>query len=108
MAAAGPLELRIDAKTYVSAEGKPVEIVRGLNCGLKPVAVRRLIGPSGCGKTTILHIAAGLDPNSTGGGSRALASESFSRSRGCCRGELSRKISAWCFPPINRWTIWPT
>jgi ABC-type nitrate/sulfonate/bicarbonate transport system ATPase subunit len=63
---AGPLELRIDAKTYVSAEGTPVEIVRGLNLRLEAGGFGAMIGPSGCGKTTILHIAAGLDPNFTG------------------------------------------
>src|ERR1700719_272173 len=63
---AGPLELRIDAKTFVSAEGTPVEIVRGLNLRLEAGGFGAMIGPSGCGKTTILHIAAGLDPNFTG------------------------------------------
>jgi NitT/TauT family transport system ATP-binding protein len=63
---AGPLELRIDAKTFVSAEGTPVEIVRGLNLRLEAGGFGAMIGPSGCGKTTILHIAAGLDPDFVG------------------------------------------
>jgi ABC-type nitrate/sulfonate/bicarbonate transport system ATPase subunit len=63
---AGPLELRIDAKTFVSAEGTPVEIVRGLNLRLEAGGFGAMIGPSGCGKTTILHIAAGLDADFTG------------------------------------------
>jgi ABC-type nitrate/sulfonate/bicarbonate transport system ATPase subunit len=63
---AGPLELRIDAKTFVSAEGTPVEIIRGLNLRLEAGGFGAMIGPSGCGKTTILHIAAGLDADFTG------------------------------------------
>jgi NitT/TauT family transport system ATP-binding protein len=58
---AAPLELRIDAKTYLSADGTPVEVVRGLRLRLEAGAFGALIGPSGCGKTTILRIAAGLD-----------------------------------------------
>ena len=63
---AGTLELRIDAKTFVSADGTCVEIIRGLNLRLEAAAFGALIGPSGCGKTTILHIAAGLDADFTG------------------------------------------
>jgi ABC-type nitrate/sulfonate/bicarbonate transport system ATPase subunit len=59
---ATPLELRIDAKTFLSADGTPVEVVRGLRLRLEAGSFGALIGPSGCGKTTILRIAAGLDP----------------------------------------------
>ena len=55
------LELRIDAKSYRSADGTPVEVVRGLKLRLEAGSFGALIGPSGCGKTTILRIAAGLD-----------------------------------------------
>src|SRR5580692_4082981 len=58
---ATPLELRIDAKTFLSADGTPVEVVRGLRLRLEAGSFGALIGPSGCGKTTILRIAAGLD-----------------------------------------------
>ena len=58
---AAPLELRIDAKTFLSADGTPVEVVRGLELRLEAGSFGALIGPSGCGKTTILKIAAGLD-----------------------------------------------
>jgi NitT/TauT family transport system ATP-binding protein len=58
---AAPLELRIDAKTYLSADGTPVEVVQGLKLRLEAGSFGALIGPSGCGKTTILRIAAGLD-----------------------------------------------
>jgi ABC-type nitrate/sulfonate/bicarbonate transport system ATPase subunit len=55
------LELCIDSKTYLSADGTPVEVVRGLKLRLEAGTFGALIGPSGCGKTTILKIAAGLD-----------------------------------------------
>jgi ABC-type nitrate/sulfonate/bicarbonate transport system ATPase subunit len=63
---AAPLELRIEAKTYLSADGTPVEVVRGLHLRLEAGSFGALIGPSGCGKTTILRIAAGLDPDFRG------------------------------------------
>jgi NitT/TauT family transport system ATP-binding protein len=63
---AAPLELRIDAKTFLSADGTPVEVVRGLKLLLEAGSFGALIGPSGCGKTTILKIAAGLDPDFRG------------------------------------------
>jgi ABC-type nitrate/sulfonate/bicarbonate transport system ATPase subunit len=56
-----PLELRIDAKNYLSADGTPVDVVRDLELRLEAGSFGALIGPSGCGKTTILRIAAGLD-----------------------------------------------
>ena len=63
---AAPLELRIDAKSYLSADGVPVEVVRGLELRLEAGSFGALIGPSGCGKTTILRIAAGLDTDFRG------------------------------------------
>ena len=60
------LELRIDAKSYRSADGTPVEVVRGLELRLEAGSFGALIGPSGCGKTTILKIAAGLDADFRG------------------------------------------
>jgi ABC-type nitrate/sulfonate/bicarbonate transport system ATPase subunit len=60
---AAPLELYIDSKTYLSADGTPVDVVRGLKLRLEAGSFGALIGPSGCGKTTILKIAAGLDPD---------------------------------------------
>jgi NitT/TauT family transport system ATP-binding protein len=60
------LELRIDAKSYVSADGTPVEVIRGLNVRLSAGTFGVLMGPSGCGKTTTLRIAAGLDGDFSG------------------------------------------
>ncbi len=58
---AAPLELRIDAKTYLSADGTKVDVVQGLQLRVEAGSFGVLIGPSGCGKTTIMRIAAGLD-----------------------------------------------
>jgi ABC-type nitrate/sulfonate/bicarbonate transport system ATPase subunit len=63
---AAPLELCIDSKTYLPADGTPVEVVRDLKLRLEAGAFGALIGPSGCGKTTILKIAAGIDPDFRG------------------------------------------
>jgi NitT/TauT family transport system ATP-binding protein len=63
---AAPLELRIDAKRYLSADGTPVDVVRGVELRLEAGSFGALIGPSGCGKTTILRIAAGLDTDFRG------------------------------------------
>jgi ABC-type nitrate/sulfonate/bicarbonate transport system ATPase subunit len=63
---AAPLELRIDAKTFLSADGTPVDVVRNLELRLEAGSFGALIGPSGCGKTTILRIAAGLDTDFEG------------------------------------------
>jgi NitT/TauT family transport system ATP-binding protein len=61
-----PLELRIDAKSFLSADGTRVEVVRDLELRLEAGSFGALIGPSGCGKTTILRIAAGLDADFRG------------------------------------------
>jgi ABC-type nitrate/sulfonate/bicarbonate transport system ATPase subunit len=63
---ATPLELRIDAKSFMSADGTSVEVVRDLELRLEAGSFGALIGPSGCGKTTILRIAAGLDADFRG------------------------------------------
>jgi ABC-type nitrate/sulfonate/bicarbonate transport system ATPase subunit len=60
------LELRIDAKNFLSADGVPVEVIRDLELRLEAGSFGALIGPSGCGKTTILRIAAGLDADFRG------------------------------------------
>lgn len=60
------LELRIDGKTYISADGTSIEVIRGLSLRLEAGTFGVLMGPSGCGKTTALRIAAGLDPDFAG------------------------------------------
>ena len=63
---AAPLELRIDAKTFLSADGTPVEVISGLDLRLEAGSFGALIGPSGCGKTTTLRSIAGLETPSSG------------------------------------------
>jgi ABC-type nitrate/sulfonate/bicarbonate transport system ATPase subunit len=63
---AAPLELRIDAKSYRSADGTPIEVISHFELRLEAGSFGALIGPSGCGKTTILKIAAGLDADFSG------------------------------------------
>ena len=65
-AGADALELRIDSKTYLAADGSPVEVIRGLTLRLEAGSFGALMGPSGCGKTTLLRIAAGLDSDFVG------------------------------------------
>ncbi|MGQ0681505.1 ABC transporter ATP-binding protein [Bradyrhizobium sp.] len=65
-AGADALELRVDRKTFISAEGAPAEVIRGLALRLEPGSFGVLMGPSGCGKTTALRIAAGLDADFSG------------------------------------------
>ena len=65
-AGANALELRIDSKTYPSADGKSIEVIRGLALRLEAGAFGAIMGPSGCGKTTLLRIAAGLDSDFEG------------------------------------------
>ena len=67
------LELRIDAKSFRSADGTPVEVISGLQLRLETGSFGALIGPSGCGKTTILKIAAGLDTDFQGERQAALS-----------------------------------
>ena len=65
-AGADALELRIDSKTYLAADGSPVEVIRGLTLRLEAGSFGALMGPSGCGKTTLLRIAAGLESDFVG------------------------------------------
>ena len=65
-AGADALELRIDSKTFLSADGNPIEVIRGLALRLATGSFGALMGPSGCGKTTLLRIAAGLDSDFVG------------------------------------------
>jgi NitT/TauT family transport system ATP-binding protein len=60
------LELRIEQKTYRSADGVAVDVLRDFHLQIAKGDAVALIGPSGCGKSTILRIAAGLDTGFAG------------------------------------------
>jgi ABC-type nitrate/sulfonate/bicarbonate transport system ATPase subunit len=60
------LDVSIKSKSYRSASGGTLEVLRGMAFTLKAGAVGALVGPSGCGKTTLLRIITGLDADYTG------------------------------------------
>jgi ABC-type nitrate/sulfonate/bicarbonate transport system ATPase subunit len=60
------LDVSIVKKSYRSASGGTIEVLRELAFTLKAGAVGALVGPSGCGKTTLLRIITGLDADYTG------------------------------------------
>ena len=55
------LDVSISKKSYRSAAGGTIEVLRDLSFTLAAGAVGALVGPSGCGKTTLLRIITGLD-----------------------------------------------
>ena len=59
------LEVTALRKTY-SADGEPVEVLRGVDLALRRGEFVAVMGPSGSGKSTLLHLLGGLD-RPTGG-----------------------------------------
>lgn len=53
-------------RTYRSAGGAPLQVLRGVSAVLEAGAVVALTGRSGSGKSTLLHLAAGIDAPSGG------------------------------------------
>jgi NitT/TauT family transport system ATP-binding protein len=66
--AGGPaqLDVRIESKSYRSASGGRLDVIRDLNFAIPDGAVAALVGPSGCGKTTLLRIITGIDRDFAG------------------------------------------
>jgi ABC-type nitrate/sulfonate/bicarbonate transport system ATPase subunit len=60
------LEVSIKRKSYRSASGGELEVLRDVAFTLAAGTVGALVGPSGCGKTTLLRIITGLDPDFEG------------------------------------------
>jgi len=60
------LDVSIKGKSYRSASGGTIEVLRDMAFTLRAGTVGALVGPSGCGKTTLLRIVTGLDPDYTG------------------------------------------
>src|SRR5258708_22872429 len=60
------LDVSIKRKSYRSAAGGTIEVLRDMAFALKAGAIGALVGPSGCGKTTLLRIITGLDADYTG------------------------------------------
>jgi NitT/TauT family transport system ATP-binding protein len=60
------LDVSIKKKSYRSASGGTIEVLREMAFALRAGTVGALVGPSGCGKTTLLRIITGLDSDYTG------------------------------------------
>jgi NitT/TauT family transport system ATP-binding protein len=60
------LDVSIKQKSYRSASGGKLEVLRDMVFTLPAGGVGALVGPSGCGKTTLLRIITGLDPDYAG------------------------------------------
>jgi sulfonate transport system ATP-binding protein len=60
------LDVSIHEKSYRSASGARVDVLRDLAFTLPAGTVGALVGPSGCGKTTLLRIITGLDRDFAG------------------------------------------
>jgi len=60
------LDVSIKSKSYRSASGGTIEVLREMAFTLKVGTVGALVGPSGCGKTTLLRIITGLDADYSG------------------------------------------
>jgi len=56
-----PLEVRIEAKSFLAASGETRAALRDIAFTLEAGRVGAILGPSGCGKTTLLRIVAGID-----------------------------------------------
>ena len=60
------LDVDITGKSFVSAAGKPHQVLADIGFSLATGEIGVVVGPSGCGKSTMLRILAGLDPNYQG------------------------------------------
>lgn len=60
------LDVAIQRKSFRSASGESLDVLKDINFSLEPGEVGAIAGPSGCGKTTLLRIVAGLDTDFTG------------------------------------------
>ena len=60
------LDVSIKQKSYSTASGGRLEVLRDMAFTLKAGTVGALVGPSGCGKTTLLRIITGLDADYVG------------------------------------------
>ncbi|WP_407155785.1 ABC transporter ATP-binding protein [Bradyrhizobium sp. STM 3557] len=60
------LDIDITGKSFVSAAGKPHQVLADISFSLATGEVGVVVGPSGCGKSTMLRILAGLDPSYQG------------------------------------------
>lgn len=55
------LDVNIQSRTFVAADGSTLQAVKDLQFRLEPQSFTCIVGPSGCGKTTTLRMILGLD-----------------------------------------------
>jgi ABC-type nitrate/sulfonate/bicarbonate transport system ATPase subunit len=60
------LDVDITGKSFISALGKPHQVLADISFSLATGEVGVVVGPSGCGKSTMLRILAGLDSSYQG------------------------------------------
>ncbi len=60
------VEARDLYRTYLDADGRHIQVLRGLNLAVRPGETRAIVGPSGAGKSTLLHLLGALDHPTSG------------------------------------------
>ena len=60
------IQIKNVTKTYVDADGNPVEAIKNIDLEIKDGEFVSIVGPSGCGKSTLLEIVAGLHSQTSG------------------------------------------
>ena len=60
------IQIKNVTKTYVDADGNPVEAIKNIDLEIKDGEFVSIVGPSGCGKSTLLEIVAGLHKQTSG------------------------------------------
>lgn len=60
------ISVRHVTKTFPTPNGKPLQVLRDINCEIREGEIVSIIGPSGSGKSTLLRVLNLLDPPTSG------------------------------------------